>query len=1223
MNTSSQSPDSNGTASPSRWRRLRNRAADFVRARSTRLFVGWLLGSILAIGLLGYFLIPTVGKSQLEQALSNALHREVTIDSLALNPFKLSVTLRGFSMREKNGDKPAASFAELYVNLSSNSLFELAPVLDALRLVKPHVRVIRLADKTYNYQDLIDEALAKPSGPTPRFSLNNIEVVDGRIDFEDQPQHATHSLTKLDLGIPFISSLASATDIKVQPLLKAQLDGQPIGLHGETRPFSESRETTLYLDVDALALRKYMDYVPVPVNFELASGVLDSRLTLTLATHKQQLSTLTLTGTATLNNLAVQFPDGKPAVAWKSLAVDLDKLDLTAEVIHIKSLRLDAPSIDLVRRADGTLSLLDLMPAAKPSAKPVPAKAVPAKTPPAKPFRFTIDAFDLANGKLRFEDRVPARGFQTTLHDITLKASHVGNAPEAKANIAASFTSERNETLRLSSNLQLSPLTVNGHVDISGVPLKALYPYYENLLNLEITDGTLDVAADVRVGRTEGQLTGGLTAVNAAINTLQLRFPGDPKTQWRIPKVAVQNGAVDLSAQLITMDTFTYQAPVLSLWRDADGTFNVSRILKPAEKQIVDKTVKKPTATPKETKPWIVRAKRQQVVDATVTFEDRAPTPPVRFKFSKVGLTVDDFTTESGKRQAVTLSSVINDSGKVNVVGTLVSGPQSARLKITAEGLPLVPVQPYIGQYVAVTVTDGKVSTTGQAEIDFPASAAPRVRYSGELSVTDLVSVDQGSNEDLLKWKSLNLAGLKADTTPLAVSIDDVTLAGFYSRLVLSADAKLNVQRLVKPPPAVPPPVKAALAVKPAEHAPAPDAPAAGPSPVRVGKITLKDGNINFSDFYVKPNYTANVTDVAGTVSELSPQKNSDVDLHGRLNGDAPVDITGQVNLLAKSLFLDIKASAKGIELAPLTPYAIKYAGYGIEKGKLSVNVNYHIEDRRLTAQNKVTLDQLTFGDRVESPTATTLPVRLAVALLKDRNGVIDIDLPISGSLNDPQFSVGGVIARVLVNLLTRAVTSPFALLGSLFGGGEDLSYIEFAPGSARLDAKDESKLKTLQKALSDRPALKVDITGRADPVSDRDALVHAALLRKVRNKKAAALAAAGQPLPAVDDIKVEPAEYAKFLTAAYEEEKFDKPRNVIGFAKTLPAPEMEQLMLKNIQISDDDLRSLAEQRARHVRDQLVVAGKISSDRVFIVAPHIGGGDAKAKPSRVDFALHS
>jgi len=355
----------------------------------------------------------------------------------------------------------------------------------------------------------------------------------------------------------------------------------------------------------------------------------------------------------------------------------------------------------------------------------------------------------------------------------------------------------------------------------------------------------------------------------------------------------------------------------------------------------------------------------------------------------------------------------------------------------------------------------------------------------------------------------------------------------------------------------------------------------------------------------------------------MTPAKAGDVELHGKIDNAAPVDIVGRVNALSPELFVDLGAQAKDIELPPLSPYSIKYAGYGIQRGKLSVKLKYFIENRTLTAENNVYLDQLTFGEKVDSPTATKLPVLFAVALLKDRNGVIDIDLPISGSIDDPQFSVWGIVGRVLLNLLTKAVTAPFTLLASLAGSKEELSYVEFDAGRASLDASDEGKLKSLSKALDDRPQLKLDVAGRVDPEGDREALRKLSIEQKVKQQKWTELRRQGAAPPTADEVTVDKAEYEKYLRLAYRAEDFPKPRNAIGFVKDIPVEEMENLMYTNAKVGDEELRVLANKRAQAAKDWIVENGKIPAERVFLVAPKLSadGIKDKGKPARVEFAI--
>ena len=327
----------------------------------------------------------------------------------------------------------------------------------------------------------------------------------------------------------------------------------------------------------------------------------------------------------------------------------------------------------------------------------------------------------------------------------------------------------------------------------------------------------------------------------------------------------------------------------------------------------------------------------------------------------------------------------------------------------------------------------------------------------------------------------------------------------------------------------------------------------------------------------------------------------AEVDLRGNLESHSPLQISGTVNPLRDDLFVDLTISFKDIELSPATPYSGTYLGYEIDKGKLFLDLKYHIENKQLQASNKVFVDQFTFGKSVESSKATKLPVRLGIALLKDRNGQINLDLPVSGRTDDPKFSIWGMVWQVVANLFIKAATSPFALLSSMMGSSEDLSSVSFAPGSAILAPSEEKKLATLAAALSQRPGLKVELSGFVDKQRDPEGYRTELLLQKMRQEKYLELAKSSQIKSGddADTMVIQPAEYSRYLKAVYLKEKFPKPRNLIGMIKDLPDAEMKKLIIANTKVGDQDLQQLAAKRAAAVRDHLIIKGKIESQRIF------------------------
>ncbi|RMF70616.1 MAG: DUF748 domain-containing protein, partial [Alphaproteobacteria bacterium] len=350
--------------------------------------------------------------------------------------------------------------------------------------------------------------------------------------------------------------------------------------------------------------------------------------------------------------------------------------------------------------------------------------------------------------------------------------------------------------------------------------------------------------------------------------------------------------------------------------------------------------------------------------------------------------------------------------------------------------------------------------------------------------------------------------------------------------------------------------------------------------------LTLQGGTVHFEDRHLSTPFKATMFDLGGRVTGLAsdPAMKADVDLRGRLENHSPLNITGTVNPLADELFADLAVRFREIDLTPMSPYSGTFIGYLIAKGKLNLELDYKIDEGRIDADNRIIIDQLTLGDRVESDRATSLPVSLAIALLKDRNGIIDLDVPISGRLDDPDFSIAGAVWTIIRNLLVKAATSPFSLLAAMVGGDEDFSSVTFEPGTAAFAAGEMDKLKKLADILGKRPGVTLEISGFIDPQQDPEAYRRAQLERLVRAEKWRRLEKAGKAPAREDAVKVSAEEYPDLLTRVYKEADFPRPRNFIGLLKKLPVPEMEKLLLAHIKAGSEEMAGLAQERALAVR---------------------------------------
>ncbi len=1417
----------------------------FFMARRREILI-WGVSLLAAFTLLGFFAVPPILKSVLTKQLTAALHRDVTIREVRFNPFALSTTLRGLTIKEPQGPETFVSLEELYLNLEASSVFRWAIVIKELRLSKPFLRIVRRQDQTYSFSDLLQSREApQPPPPKPlRFSVNNIRIVDGGVDFLDETVGKTHTVRELNIGIPFLSNIPSRINTFVQPGLSAVVNGTRYTLRGETKPFAESLETSLNLNIADLDLPYYLAYLPQDLlHFTLPSGRLDAKLTIGFVRRQKAAQTLTVKGDIGLRSVAVDDRKGDPVVRLPAFNVGIASAELFTRTVHLSRVSLQSPELTVRRGKTGTINLETLLP----TPGPPKAAAGQAAKPEGAGLVLDVDEISVAGAKVLFSDRLPPLPFKTTLDPIDLKITQLSNRPNTSGSYSLAAKTEAKEGLALAGTFSLTPLLVEGTVQATQVPLTKYAPYYSESVLFDVESGRLDLSSRYRYA--QGERKPEITASGGAVSVSALRLRRRDETEdiLRIPSLVIKEIAVDLSRRRLTVGGLSTQKGIVRAIRLPSGEVNLQKLTAPAPPPPPGAA----TAAAAEPQPWIVHVNRLAVDQYTATLEDRSLSEPITLTAEAIRLTAENLSTEKNATGTLSLALLLDQTAKISTASTVgldpiraegrvqVSGlvlhryapfykdrilfdlqdgtldlastyrilraKDSLDVKLTglstsitalrlktrdtnqeflsipnlairntgvdlsqqdvtvgdlsteggtvlvsrspqgelnlayllpratsaarsaaaspaaapAPGLPsnptrpwtvkagaisvnryriqvtdavprepvkldledlnlkaenlstaenapagkvslglrlgkgtvsvegavrvapvladlqlavkeihIRPFQPYIADKVKVTIADGRISTSGRLHLSIKEPAGLEAKYTGDTTLGKFSAIEKDSAEDILRWESLALHDLSVGYNPLFVRAKKVALADFFARVVVQPDGRLNLQEIVSPSEPVVQP-KPAQPVSPPSQAAKTAAPlSATPSPgrdIQIEEVTLQGGRIQFLDRTLKPNYSATMTEIGGRVTGLSSAETSlaDVDLRGKMNNSAPLEITGKVNPLKEDLFVDLRARFTGMDLSPTSPYSGKYAGYTIEKGKLSFDLKYLIDKGKLDSENKIFIDQFTFGDKVDSPTATSLPVKLGVALLKDRNGEIHLDIPVSGSLNDPKFSIWGVVWQIIGNLITKAVTSPFALLGSVFGGGADLQYMEFDPGRATLSAADLKKIDALVGALSSKPSLKLEIAGYVDPEADREGLKQFLLQRKVKAQKLNAMLKQSAAAVPVDEVTVAPGEYERYLTLAYRAEKFPKPRNFIGMLKSLPVPEMEKLILTHIEAGNEQLRQLASQRANAVKEAILRSGKVDAERLFIVEPKSLTPEKKdkVKDSRVEFKI--
>lgn len=1149
--------------------------------------------------------------------------RSLELGRISVNLLALSVEIRDAALTETDQTTPFAAWERLYVSLSPRSLWHRAPIIRRCQLEKPVVRIERLPDRRFNFSDLLERKETGPATPPAdenpaRFSLNNLEIHGGRIEFIDRTlaTPTTHQVEGLELAVPFVGNLPHLEERYVQPLLRATVNGTPFELKGELKPFAEAPEYSVKLKFDGVDLPYYLGYLPETLPVTVNNGRLDVDLDLTYRAADDVEPVLELAGRLDLTAFDLRERSGRPLIFLPLLEARLAPSRPLDRQVHLAAVTFRNLQGWISRNRAGEWNV------ARRGGGSPPPEAVPENSrEESPPLQLRIDQLRLEDGRLELRDDLPAGGFATVLKAINLAVDSFALAQNTPSRLALALTSEREEQLAVSGQFALQPLALDLSIDASGVPLAAYQPYYQTQV-AAVIGGTLEAHTRLQSNDKQPLL---LEEIRLDVDNLDL--PLSNGDGLRLARASLQGGRFDLAGNRFEAVDLALDAAGARFSRNKEGRWSLFDRNYPVLALLAEPATAPPSPPDQAAaKPFSWRIGQITLRNGEVEFFDELPAEPARLDIAGLAVTVRDLAAPEPARSTFEVQGNFSKTGRFRITGTASPSGPEVTADLQLRRLPLTAFAPYIGERVRLALVDGALDanlTTAVAK----SGENWRGRFSGDLGVSRFYCLDATHREDLLRWERLQVSGIDGRLDPPALKIAAVALNDYYARVLLDEQARLNFADLVIDRETAGEDPPSAGAAPPAAPAPEQGETPAPKPEISVGRITLQGGRVNFTDRHLPRPFSAEMLQLGGRIQGLSsvPGTLAEVDLRGRLRNESPLTITGTLNPLANPFFLDLKLDFTDIELSPLSPYSGTYVGYLIERGKLNVALTYLVENGRLTSSNKLFLDQFTFGDAVESDQATSLPVRLAVTLLKDRNGEIHLDIPVSGDLNDPQFSVWGVIWQIIKNLLVKAVTSPLTLLGALAGGGEDFSAIVFSAGSARLTEPEQAKLMKIAEALRDRPELRLEVKGYIDPELDPEGYRKDVLQAQIRREKLLDLRKRqGDAAPAeADHVVVSPEEYPDYLWRVYSAADFPKPRNLVGLVKHLPDTELEKLLLANTRVGDEELTALAQARARTVAAALTESGGIPRERVFLATSEIAAlpPTAGISRSRVEFGV--
>ena len=1192
------------------------------RTRLTLVIAGSIVAALL---LFTSVILPIIVRNQAITAIQDETGRRVRIEKIAINPLTLTVTVNGFAIDAKEGG-PFISIAQLRASLGLASIFKRALILSQVSLDTPAITVARLTANRYSFNDIIERQQAKPKKASPGellFSINNITIRNGSVDFDDQGVAGgrRHTVRNLEVGIPFISNIPYLVEKYTDPRIAAVVDGAPFTFSGKLKPLSKSMETSVRINLQHLSLPQYMAYAPVKMPVDLTSGrlTMDTEVAYRISASKKP--ELAVKGLIRLDGIAVNLNNGQPLFKLPSLQVKASDLEVFSQRFLFDGIMVEGMELFVTRNAGGEWMFSRLMP---PPASGVKKTAATPQTAPEndkkKPQPLVrVGSFAFNNGTVHFSDALPKRGFKGDVTQIDASVTNFSTAPGTSAEYELSLFLDNEATFSADGSFSLTPLTATASTELSGLKLQRAWPYLSQFLTSPVK-ATIDSAAEITYSRENGLL---VEQGSFRASGLSARY-GD-KEGFDLSRFEINGGAFNQKTNRLEIAEIKLAKGSISLSREADNSISLLSLLK---KQ---KTLQSHTALPQPNAPvaqqpgkrkdaatqagaqsakgFSFSLKRFRADRFNATFTDKAVSDRPRFSLTNTSLVLANLNGPRFSPAAMRFSSTFNKATPLKAKGRITPNPFRYQGSISVGRLPLRDFEAYFPSNINVFIMAGFADTSMNVDIALK-DGKPVGSFAGSAGIRAFSAIDTVDEEDLLKWESLQLDDIQGTLEPFSLALRQIALNGVYSRIIVRKDGTLNLQNLVEKPKQDTGPSASSSAPSGIAAAPAGVPPAIAPQqttpakrPIQIGAVTIQDGTLSFTDNHLPQHFSTTFYNLGGRVSGLSSEetKFADVDLRGNLENHSPLQITGRINPLRDDLFVDLKVSFRDIELSPVTPYSGTYLGYTVEKGKLFLDLTYHIDKKQLNASNNIFIDQFTFGNRVESDKATKLPVKLGLALLKDRKGEIHLDVPVSGRTDDPKFSIWRLVFQVVRNLLVKAVTSPFSLLSSMFGGGHDFSAVQFGYGMSALSPQEQQKLKDLSKALLDRPALKVELKGYVDRERDAEGYRVELLNRKLRNEKFLALAKARALKEGenIETVQVLPEEYPRYLAAVYKKEKFPKPRNILGLVKDLPPDEMRKLIIANTVIGEPELQTLAHERVVTVMNYLVKKGNVPAERVF------------------------
>jgi len=893
----------------------------------------------------------------------------------------------------------------------------------------------------------------------------------------------------------------------------------------------------------------------------------------------------------TLRYISLQDLKQKTVFKVKKLYVDYTFLGILTRTFMFNHISIDSAKLYVTINQSGKLNLLNIMPKT--------AKKPETKNKSSMP-SILLRYINIKNGQIVIKDKRDNKKFIVNLGPYNFEAHDIStDKNELNAYTFKTLIDGKSELL-WKGGMSISPLKIYGEINIKKLALPKIYKYVLPNIGASLKQGSLSLTLPYQIDMSK--------KINVRINNAKL-------TLANIDLSDKKSGKTLINTKNITLNDFNMYWPKQSIFIDSlkiddtnlytklskDGVINLAKAFDMKSKHSKDEQ------NTTSSKPWKYILKNATLDNTNIYFDNLQLKVPTKTQISKLFLHVSNISSNKKEATRYKLGLILNKNSKIKASGSVLQSPLSTKSKLIARDIRITDFKNYLAPFVNFKIK--KASLNINANINAKLGHKPNIKINASTDIKNL-QIDTNKNEKLLAWNNLSINGIRFKTSPNSLIIKNIKLSKPYIVAHIKKDRSTNFSNLIK---------KSKKEKKKKRKS--------NPIKIKIGPIKLVNGKTDYSDDSLPFPFHTLIHDLNGDISTLDfgSTTPSVVQIDGKIDKYGYADIQGTILPFKLKKRADINILFKNIDLTSLTPYSGKFLGYKIKHGKLSMDLNYKISNASLKGSNKINIDTLDLGDTVKSKDAVNLPLGLAIALLKDSKGQIDIDLPVSGDMDNPDFSYGGVIWGAIGHMITGIVTAPFRFLGSLLGiKGDDLKAIDFKIGSYKVISTEQEKLTNLQKIMGKRPNIKIEINGGFDKGADTKALQKKEFITLIKSKfaklKKDVNSSKGDKYGTIlkdlyskeySNIKYKKLKIKFMVIQKVDDNGTKATRGVKKSKKAKNATldvgafndRMQKDLINNIKISKEKLIKLANDRAKSIKNELTTRYKIDAKRIKLLKP--------------------